>query len=514
MNTFDRVKVSISRVDYAADLSAVPYFYSPTIPTALERQVDLAYGEALFLSEGGNRNGYYFTRQMILGHYKSVIMKPLNIGHEQTQIIGMIYDVGISKKLDTSPSEPKLELIPQEAIKFDQVKGWYIEGYDGPIDMWIHFAMFRGVYPGVVNAVKNNVSGNMDQDQFFISMEVLVSQWDYLFDNDEATRFERTTKNALELDPQIGRSVAGKRLYKVYKGSIVFGGGGIVGDPAEPRAVLTDLAMRDAASTKLSVSHDEEKHKYTIQPAEVVSTPDASAGRPNNHTTKEKARMELSLEQIQKTVDERIQLRQAELQKTQMMDEAKAHAQALGEEVKALTTKNQELVTIVESAKSTADKALKEAEEALENSAKELETAKAELDAAKKLVLSDADKAEFEALRSADRAAKRFEVLKTKGVVLDEARVASIRDRLGKFTDAEFATYIENLSDVASTKPAAPAPGAATTTVDKAAADAALKAAAAGSPDGQPQPGSTVDKAANRLKALASLGAPRVREVK
>ena len=56
----DRLDIAIQRIDYAQDMDQVPYFSGEPLSPSLvvpDRQVDLAYGEALYVSKGGNKNG-------------------------------------------------------------------------------------------------------------------------------------------------------------------------------------------------------------------------------------------------------------------------------------------------------------------------------------------------------------------------------------------------------------------------------------------------------------------------
>ena len=62
------------------------------LPSSAEKQPDLLYFTAIFVSTGANLNGAHFkSSELILGE-KTIINKALDVEHKEEEIIGHLYD--------------------------------------------------------------------------------------------------------------------------------------------------------------------------------------------------------------------------------------------------------------------------------------------------------------------------------------------------------------------------------------------------------------------------------------
>lgn len=449
----DRLNVAIKSIDIAKDIDEVPFFEKKsTILSNLimpEKQIDLAYGTALYVSQGGNNNGFYFTKHLLLANYKTILLKPLNVAHNPEFIIGVIYDAALSKKGDVEDPEPKFSLIEDSRIKFDEGKGVYVDGYSGEIDVWTHFVLFKSIYPGVVDVLKSNVSGNIETDDYFISMEIFYDEYKYLFNEDESTAFEKTFKNSY-MDEYIGKTFEGKKLYKMYMGPITFGGGGIVGTPANVRSVLADVANKDVAQSNLSVNHDGDLYKLCSLSKDEMGQKGEERTKGDNLLNQNSNKEEIDMadidiakitQDVEKNVLERVKAIQAEGQ----LDEAQATIKAQREEIASMTKNLQDVSAASDQAIEDAEKALEEANQQLDeanNKITEHENKIKELEANQ---MSEDDKKELAEHKKLKKGKERMEDLSKRNINIPDGKKDEVLDKLGTFNDDQYEAYASAL---------------------------------------------------------------------
>jgi len=456
----DTFQVPIHSIDYAKSVDQVPFFSKRSNVLAqalgLERQVDLAYGRALFVSQGGNKNGYYFSRNLLLANYKSVLLKPINIGHNQEFIIGVIYDVSLSKKRNAESSTPEFVSIEDESIEFDSEKGIFsIRGYTGELDVWINFVLYKAIYPGVVETLKENVSGNIDVDKFFISMEIYYKDFMFLWDEDENTAFDRTIGNSY-LDSYIGRTVEGKRLYRMYTGPVTFGGGGIVGDPAEVRATIADVAQRDVAHSHRSVVKDGDVYKI-CGPTDTVGLDKAKdkVKDSNSLNPNKEDQMEIDVSKLTQQISDNVLARMQQLQKEQKLDEASAKIQAQAEEISSLTNKIEDLSAAGDDAVNTSQEALDEAKTKLETAETKIGELEDKIKDLESKQLSEEDVKDLAEYRTRKKVEDRFADLAKRKITVPADKKEEVSEKLKGLTDDQYTAYADALETVGGFKDAA-----------------------------------------------------------
>jgi len=467
IKTPDYFNIPIQSVDYAKDLDEVPFFEkrSSVLQQIMpEKQVDLAYGTALYVSQGGNKNGYYFSNHLLLANYKTGLLKPINVGHSAEFIVGVVYDVALSKKGDTDNPEPKFSLIEDSRVKVTSDKGIYTEGYRGEVDVWTHFVLFKIIYPGVVEVLKENVSGNMEYDKYFMSMEILFDDYKYLWDEDEATAFDRTYKNQY-LDEYIGKTFEGRKLFKMYTGPVAFGGGGIVSDPAESRAVLADVANKDVAATNLSIKKDGDLYKvYSLNGSEMGRKEDKDRADNNKkNSNKEELIMaddKIDVAKMVQDVENNVLERVKSLQAVEKLDKASATIAAQKEEITSLTKNLQDVSAASDDAIHEAEGSLEESNSKLDESntkITELENKNKELENNQ---MTEEDKKELADYRIHKLSTERLEDLSSKKIIIPEDKKGEVMEKLGKFSNEEYSAYVSAL-EMAGVKDEAANKGAA-----------------------------------------------------
>jgi hypothetical protein len=466
--------VQLKYLDIAASVKSVPFFEKENSALAsiigMDRNADLAYGEALFCQQGGfMHNGYYFTREFLLNNYKTAMLKPMNLYHMDSFVIGVIYDVALSKQ-NNKDEEPKFSLISSDAVIYDEKTGPSIKGYDGPIDVWVKFVLFKYIYPSLVESIVNGVSGSQFMDDYFVSMEVFYNTYKFLFDENESTAIDVTPENRFLID-YVGKTYHGKKVYRMYTGPGTFGGCAIVEDPANVRSVLSDVANRDVACSKINVRRTE---KDTIEIGENKAGMDSSSNTPGQG----KETQHITLEDIMDPVKDSAKAIAAEVLDQVKLDQmkndyakVKTDLDVAGSELVKVKTdlasaqaEVEKLKTDVATSATALDEAKKKVKENEDNfieMKKKKEEAEAAVEEAKKSSMSDADKAELEAFRKEKEVASRISTLETKGFKLpeDKAKRDELVTKISGFSNEQFGVFAD--AACMNLTPAAPAKDAA-----------------------------------------------------
>ena len=250
----DTIKSFLTNIDIASDSNKeVPYFFESDAKVAGEmRQPDLSYGSGLLLTNGGDTqaNGFFFKKDLIIKDHKSVLLKPINIEHQTSMLVGSIYDVALTKRPKGVDRYDVAEnLIKQEDLYLDKKENkWKVKDYAGDIDKRVGYLMYKYLFTEINEyVIQHKMSlANSSIDNYYqlgLSMEVWFADYGYLFDLDESTFENRNIDNAY-LDDFIGRKYNGKKVYKVYLDELLFAAAALTETAAETRSFLLDVANK------------------------------------------------------------------------------------------------------------------------------------------------------------------------------------------------------------------------------------------------------------------------------
>jgi hypothetical protein len=201
------------------------------LPGEKDRQPDLQYFSAIFVSSGENLNHAYFLGSELVAAEGTIVNKALDVEHSEEDIIGHIYErVYIDKEnniLDTA------ELASREVAGMDNV------------DMHIAIAgiIYKNRFPNVAKEVADN--------KFKVSMECYYHNYDVkigslILDRKEAEAIGLATSDDSTLGRlakviKEGKEIASGTIARVLRG-ICFSGCGIVKNPANPPSVILETA--------------------------------------------------------------------------------------------------------------------------------------------------------------------------------------------------------------------------------------------------------------------------------
>lgn len=204
------------------------------LPSAADKQPDLMYFSAIFVSSGENLNHAYFAGSELIAAEGSIINKALDVEHVAGDIIGHLYDRAYITK-DGEPID-LAELASKEKAAIDNQ------------DMHIAVAgiIYKSRFPEVAAAVAAN--------KYKVSMECFYSSFDVKVGNVIMSRVEAESLGIASVDDCIGKQakvirdgkeVSSGKVARVLR-NICFSGCGIVENPANPPSIILEVANKDS----------------------------------------------------------------------------------------------------------------------------------------------------------------------------------------------------------------------------------------------------------------------------
>lgn len=211
------------------------------LPKEGEKQIDLMYLTAVFVSSGENLNHAFFEPSEMLKAEGTIVNKALDIEHKEKEIIGHLYDRVF---IDESGSVMNMEDL--KALSRDELD-----------KLNLHVAIAGIIYKNRFPSVAEEVAAG----KWKVSMEAYYRDFDLKIGDLKLTRKEA---ELMGLGTDFG-SVIGK-IGKVYsKGKeiasgaiarilrdITFSGCGIVENPANPPSVILEVAEHNNKKQEVS----------------------------------------------------------------------------------------------------------------------------------------------------------------------------------------------------------------------------------------------------------------------
>jgi hypothetical protein len=204
------------------------------LPDKSNKQPDLQYFSALFVSSGTNLNLAHFLPSELVLAAGSITSKAVDVEHEEAEIIGHIYDYAFvdaaGNKLDVQ------ELANMEKASLDTS------------DMHILIAgiIYKSRFP--------NIAKEVAESQWKVSMEAYYQNYDVkignlILDKKEADLLGFPTENSAAFGTMVkvikkGVEIASGKAARVLRG-ICFSGVGIVKNPANPPSVILETATQN-----------------------------------------------------------------------------------------------------------------------------------------------------------------------------------------------------------------------------------------------------------------------------
>jgi len=202
------------------------------LPRNEDKQPDLQYFSAIFVSAGTNLNGAHFLPSELVKAEDTIVSKALDVEHKEEDIVGHIYDRAFmdndNKKLNME------ELSSKEDASLDSENN----------DMHVVIAgvVYKNRFPNLAKEVSNG--------EWCVSMECYYAGYDVKIGDLVLTQREAEVMGLAFNDNLFGKlakvvkkgkEIAVGTLERVLRG-IVFSGCGVVKNPANPPSVILETA--------------------------------------------------------------------------------------------------------------------------------------------------------------------------------------------------------------------------------------------------------------------------------
>ena len=203
------------------------------LPKEGQKQPDLQYFSAIFVSSGTNLNKAHFLPSELVMAAKSVPSKAVDVEHEESEIIGHIFDYAFvdmdGNKLNVA------ELSSMEKGSLDNKE----------MHIVIAGVIYKSRFP--------NLSKEVATGQWKVSMEAYYQDYDLkvgsmILDKKEAELlgYDSASENLIGKTVKVvkkGVEIASGEVARVLRG-ICFSGVGIVKNPANPPSVILETANK------------------------------------------------------------------------------------------------------------------------------------------------------------------------------------------------------------------------------------------------------------------------------
>ena len=208
------------------------------LPDGKNKQPDLQYFSAIFVSSGENLNHAYFLPSELIQAEGTIINKALDVEHKEDEIIGHIYERAFMDK-EGNPLSIE-ELANKVTAEVDRQE----------MHVAIAGILYKARFPNIAEEVASG-QWKVSMEAYFDDFDVKVG--DMILSRKEAEalglasegenifgRLSKVLKN--------GKNVAEGALTRVLRG-IVFSGCGIVKNPANPPSVILETAKAKRLET-------------------------------------------------------------------------------------------------------------------------------------------------------------------------------------------------------------------------------------------------------------------------
>lgn len=204
------------------------------LPDKTEKQPDLQYFSAIFVSSGENLNHAYFLGSELVAAADTIVSKALDVEHEEQEIIGHIYSSAFTDKEGEKLN--LTELANTETASLD-AKDMHIQ---------IGSIVYKNRFPELAKEIAN--------DGWKVSMECYFKDFDIKVGNTiipkasaQAVGIETSDDSIFGRKAKVvkdGKEIATGTVARVLRG-ICFSGCGIVKNPANPPSVILETASEE-----------------------------------------------------------------------------------------------------------------------------------------------------------------------------------------------------------------------------------------------------------------------------
>lgn len=200
------------------------------LPNEKEKQADLLYFSAIFVSTGTNLNNAHFQSSELVMAEKTIVNKALDVEHKEEEIIGHIYDRAF---MDKDGSKVELSELASSTPEDLNTKNMHVV---------IAGIIYKNRFPKIAEEVASG--------EWKVSMECYFTDYDVKVGEMIMSRKEAEAMGYADVNTLIGKvarvmrkgvEVSKGTVERVLRG-IMFSGCGIVKNPANPPSIILETA--------------------------------------------------------------------------------------------------------------------------------------------------------------------------------------------------------------------------------------------------------------------------------
>ena len=232
------------------------------LPDEKDRQIDLQYFSAVFVSSGENLNHAYFLPSELVVAKDTIASKALDVEHEENEIIGHLYDYAFTDK-DGKSVEVK-ELAGKETSELDKEE----------VHIVVAGVIYKNRFPNIAEEVSSG-KWKVSMECYYQGYDVKVG--DLIISKKEAEMLGFASKKEHDFFGRVakviknGIEIAEGTVTRVLR-NICFSGCGIVKNPANPPSVILETANEKQAKEVLILDYDKLESKASAEKNNVTST--------------------------------------------------------------------------------------------------------------------------------------------------------------------------------------------------------------------------------------------------
>lgn len=204
------------------------------LPNSNEKQPDLLYFTAVFVSAGTNLNDAHFLPSELVKAEDTIVSKALDVEHKEEEIIGHIYD-----RAYIDDAGNKLEL-----AELENKEDASLDAENKDMHVVIAGVIYKNRFPNLAKEVSSG-SWKVSMECYFTTYDVKVGE--VILSRPEAEVMglanDESVFGKLAKIIKKGKEVAEGKVVRVLR-DIVFSGCGIVKNPANPPSVIMETASK------------------------------------------------------------------------------------------------------------------------------------------------------------------------------------------------------------------------------------------------------------------------------
>ena len=222
------------------------------LPNVSQKQPDLLYFSAIFVSSGENLNHAYFLGSELVAAEGTIINKALDVEHSEDEIIGHIYERAFMTK-EGEKLEVQ-ELASKETASLDAEE----------MHVAIAGIIYKNRFPNIAQEVADN-KWKVSMECYYTDFDVKVGELIIDRKSADALGLASASDDVLGKTAKVikkGKEIAEGHIARVLRG-ICFSGCGIVKNPANPPSVIMETAknkIKEQSDTDVIILNYDELH--------------------------------------------------------------------------------------------------------------------------------------------------------------------------------------------------------------------------------------------------------------